>query len=125
MASKLKLLIAATIGGCMATSAIGQPGARKYSAMQYFKNYALSTCIADGFEAQEVVKDAAAAARAYVEFGDFPLQAHTDATLLGRKFLGRNDPSMSEQKLTLMKCIDFFNSKELDELGRKYLRKQH
>jgi hypothetical protein len=43
--------------------------------------------------------------------------------LLGRKFLARTYPNAAEQKMTVMKCIDFFNSKELDELARKNLRK--
>lgn len=36
----------------------GLADTKKYTSLQYFKNYALSTCIADGFQSEEVVKDA-------------------------------------------------------------------
>ncbi len=99
----------------------GLADTKKYTSLQYFKNYALSTCVADGFQSEEVVKDAAAAARGYLELGDLPLEAHTEATLLGRKFLAREYKSISGGKLTLMKCLDFYHSKELDQLSKKYL----
>ena len=110
------LSIVVILSGC----AFGQAPAKKYSPIQYLKNYALCTCIADGFQSNEVIKDAAAGARGYLEFGDLPLEAHTEATLLGRKFLARDYKSMTGQKLILMKCIDFYHSKELNELAAKY-----
>lgn len=91
-----------------------------YSAYEHFKNYALSTCIADGFNATEVRTDAAAAARAYIEFGEYPMEAHTEATLLGRSFLAKEYKSHSGSNLTLMKCIDFYHSDELEKIATKY-----
>ncbi len=82
-------------------------------SLQLFKNYALSTCVSDGYSSQEVVSDAAAAARGYLEFGDLSLEAYTEATLLGRGFLKKGYKSKHGAKLTLMKCIDFKNSDEL------------
>ena len=102
--------------GCTAFAA----QSKKYTPKEYFKNYALSTCIADGFDSKEIVSDAAAAARGYLELGAYPLEAHTEATLLGREFLKKEYKSMSGEKLTLMKCIDFYHSQELEELSRKY-----
>jgi hypothetical protein len=101
-----------------------QKSAKQYSSIQYLKNYALCTCIADGFESKEVIKDAAAGARGYLEFGDLPLDAYTQATLLGRDFLKREYKSMTGQKLVLMKCIDFYNSKELNELAKRFKNKK-
>ncbi|MDQ9557410.1 type VI secretion protein, partial [Serratia marcescens] len=49
----------------------------KYSPAEYLKNYALSVCIAEGYSAKEVKNDAAAAARGYMEFADYSLEAHT------------------------------------------------
>ncbi len=92
----------------------------KASAAEDFMNYALSTCVADGYKAEEVVKDAAASARGYLELGGFPLEAHTEATVLGREFLKRDYQSNSGQPLVLMKCLDFYHSKELASLVRKY-----
>lgn len=95
----------------------------KYSPKEFFKNYALSTCIADGFESKDVVSEAAAAARGYLELGEYPLDAHTEATILGRQFLRKEFKSKSGAKLTLMKCIDFYHSQELEELAKKYQNK--
>lgn len=96
----------------------------EYSPDQYFKNYALSTCVADGYKAPEVIGDAAAAARGYLEQGGYPLEAHTEATLLGRSFLKKSYKSMSGEPLSLMKCIDFYHSEELDALAQKYRSKK-
>ena len=46
-----------------------------YTPEEYLKNYALSVCIAEGYSAKEVKNDAAAAARGYMEFGDYSLEA--------------------------------------------------
>jgi len=85
-----------------------------------FKNYALSTCLANGYKSKEVISDAAAAARGYLEFGDLPLEAHTEATLLGRNFLKKTYKSKSGAKLTLMKCLDFIHSHELEAIYNKF-----
>ncbi|HYE70342.1 MAG TPA: T6SS amidase immunity protein Tai4 family protein [Aquabacterium sp.] len=94
------------------------------SAADQFRNYALSTCLADGYQADEIKKDAAAAARGYLELGGLPLEAHTEATQLGRDFLKREYASSSGQPLVLMKCIDFYQSPELLTIIRKYMRRR-
>lgn len=97
-----------------------QAAPTKHSEAEDFMNYALSTCLADGYKSEEVVKDAAASARGYLELGGFPLEAHTEATALGREFLKRDCQSISGQPLVLMKCLDFYHSKELASLVKKY-----
>lgn len=122
MAAKIALAYIAVLTLTGAVSAETRHG--KSSSTEFFKNYALSTCIADGYKSEEVVKDSAAAARGYLEFGSLPLEAHTEATLLGRKFLEKEYKSQSGEPMTLMKCIDFFRSKELDQLAQKYRDKR-
>ncbi len=95
----------------------------EYSPIQYLKNFALSTCIADGYKSDEVVKDGSAAAGGYLELGSFPFEAYEEAASLGKKFLAKEYRSISGEQLTLMKCIDFFHSKELDQLAKKYGKK--
>ena len=95
----------------------------EYSPSQYLKNFALSACIAQGFQSDEVMKESRAAAGAYLEFGSFPQAATVEAAALGKKFLAKEYLSIHGDKLTLMKCIDMFHSKELDQLARKYRRK--
>jgi hypothetical protein len=87
--------------------------------MLQLKNYALSTCIADGFGG-DIAKDAAAAARGYLELGELPLEAHTEATLLGRQFLAREYTGSQGEPMIVMKCNDFYNSAELRELALRF-----
>ncbi|MBS0352020.1 MAG: hypothetical protein JSR33_12740 [Proteobacteria bacterium] len=58
-----------------------------YTPSEYLKNYALSTCLAYGFNSKEVTEEAATAARAYTEFGDLPLESYTETAVAGKKFL--------------------------------------
>jgi uncharacterized protein YceK len=116
----ISVVFAIILTGCASVSTTN----KKYSPMQYLKNYALCTCIADGFESNEVIRDAAAGARGYLEFGELPLEAYTEATLLGRKFIEKEYKSITGEKLILMKCIDYYNSKELNELAKRYENKQ-
>lgn len=119
-----KLVLTAVLATLMVTSGGQSTPRTKYTAAQYLKNFALSTCLADAFKSDEVIKEAAAAAGGYLELGALPLEAHTEATQLGRKFLEKEYKSISGQKLVVMKCIDFFHSSELDQLARKYAGKK-
>ena len=117
MASQVSAAIALLT---FAVTSAAQTAPPRQSAAENFMNYALSTCLADGYKSEEVVKDAAASARGYLELGDLPLEAHTEATALGREFLKRDYQSISGQPLVLMKCLDFYHSKELASLAKKY-----
>ncbi len=119
----LKMILAFIWVSMLSSCSVSADISRKYSPKEYFKNYALSTCIADGFDSKEVVAEAAAAARGYLEIGEYPLEAHTEATLLGRRYLKKEYKSKSGSKLTLMKCIDFYHSQVLEELAKKYQEK--
>jgi hypothetical protein len=94
-----------------------------YSPVEYLKNFALSVCISDGYTSNDVVKDSLAAAGAYSELGSLPFEAYEAAEALAKQFLAKTYTSISGKQLTLMKCIDFFHSKELDRLARKYYGK--
>ncbi len=95
----------------------------EYSPVQYLKNFALSTCIAQGYKSGEVTKDSSAAAGGYLELGSFPMEAYAEAASLAKKFLAKEYQGKHGEKLTLMKCIDLFNSGELEQLARKYNKK--
>ncbi|WP_144817770.1 T6SS amidase immunity protein Tai4 family protein [Enterobacter sp. DE0047] len=109
--------------GCflLSSQAIGR---MEYSSEEYLKNYALSTCLAQGYQAEEVKKDASAAARGYVEFGDYSLEAHTAVEKLGKTFLAKTYGSQAGVPMTMAKCIDFYHSKELADLVKRYKGKQ-
>jgi hypothetical protein len=105
----------------VATDCYGDVTIRKhYTPIQYLKNYALSSCIADGYQSKEVANDAVIAANGYKELGSLDIDAYNEAAVLGRMFLSKNYMSQSGENLVIMKCIDFFHSKELDHIVRKY-----
>lgn len=91
-----------------------------YSAAENLRNFALSVCISDGYQSEEVVKDSRAAAGGYLELGGFPIEAYEEAASLGKKFLAKDYRGKRGEKLTLMKCIDLIHSKELEQIIRKY-----
>jgi hypothetical protein len=119
MSSKVAAAIAFLVAPLFADAKVANVRV-EYSPIQYLKNFALSTCIADGYKSDEVVKDSSAAAGGYLELGSFPFEAYEEAALLGKKFLAKDYQSISGEQLTLMKCIDFLHSKELDQLAKKY-----
>jgi hypothetical protein len=123
MKSNVGIAIAFLVATLLSDAAAAEPRV-EYSAIQNFKNFALSVCIMNGFKSDEVVQESHAAAGAYFEFGGFPIEAHEEADALSKKFLAKEYLSITgKQKLTLMKCIDFFHSKELRQLVKKYNRK--
>jgi hypothetical protein len=54
--------------------------------------------------------------------GSFGVEAYDEAATLARKFLAKKYIGMHGEKLTVMKCVDLFHSKELDQLSKKYNR---
>jgi hypothetical protein len=122
MSSKVAAAIAFLVAPLLA-DAKGADVRVEYSPVQYLKNFALSTCIADGYKSEEVIKDSTAAAGGYLELGRLPFEAYEEAASLGKKFLAKDYQSISGGQLTLMKCVDFFHSKELDRLAKRYSKK--
>lgn len=62
---------------------------QRYTPVQYLKNYALSSCIADGYQSKEVASDATAAANGYKELGSLDIDAYNEAAVLGRQFFAK------------------------------------
>ncbi|PLK47313.1 T6SS amidase immunity protein Tai4 family protein [Uliginosibacterium sp. TH139] len=117
----LACLCAAASLSCFASA----PERKHYTPAQYLKNYALSACIANGFQSGEVVSDALAAANGYKELGSLDIDAYNDAAALGKAFLTRDYLSHEgSEKLILMKCVDLFHSRELNQLARKYAKRK-
>lgn len=95
-----------------------------YTPEHYLKNYALSACLAEGYQSEEVKKDAGAIAGGYLEFGSYSLSAHTAVRNLAKQYLAKNYPSKSGQPMVLAKCIDLFHSKALEDIVIEYKDKQ-
>ena len=124
MAVKITLSIFCALALVSSTCYSGSTERTHYTPIQYLKNYALSSCIADGYQSKDVVSDATAAANGYKELGSLGIDAYNEASDLGQKFLAKEYMSQGGEKLILMKCIDFYHSKELDRLARKFAAKK-
>jgi hypothetical protein len=109
--------------GLMFADAVSAEARVEYSPIEYLKNFALSVCLADGYTSEEVKKDSLAAAGGYSELGSLPFEAYEQVESLAKQFLAKKYRSFSGEKLTLMKCIDLFHSKELDQLATRYYKK--
>ena len=125
MKSRSKILIALSVLAApqlaaQILEAADAPPRADYSPAQYLNNFALSACIAEGYRAGEVKQDGSAAAGGYLELGSFPMEAYEKAAALGKTFLARDYRGKHGETLTLMKCIDLFHSRELEELAREY-----
>ena len=124
MGSKLHLLaVLAFLAAPSIVDAKDTDVGLQYSPTQHLKNFALSVCISDGYQSQEVKKDALDAAGGYFELGSFPIEAYEEVEALGKKFLAKEYKGIHGEKLTLMKCIDLFHSEELDQIVKKYNKK--
>ncbi len=93
-----------------------------YSASQYLKNYALSVCLGTSFNDKEIKRDMADGAQGYIELGSFPIEIYEEAFQLSKKFVAKKYEGKNGEKLSGMKCIDFFHSKELEQLAKKAAR---
>ncbi len=91
-----------------------------YTPIQHLKNFALSSCLYGGYADAEIKRDALASLRGYKEFGSLSIDAYNAAAKLSDQFLAKNYVGEGGEKLTVMKCIDLFHSKELEQLAQKY-----
>ena len=125
MRTKLKLAVAiALLTAPLMADAKAAETRVPYTPVQYLKNFALSVCIGEGFKSDDdVAKEATAAAGGYLELDRFPIEAHEQADALAKKYLAKEYLGIGGDKLTVMKCIDLFHSRELDRLARKYNKK--
>ena len=124
MRRTLKLAVTMVLlGAPFAGNAAAAQARVRYTPVQYLKNFALSVCLAEGFQSDEVKKEANAAAGGYLELGKFPIEAHEQAAAIAKKYLAMDYPGKSGRQLTVMKCIDLLHSSELDRLARKYNKK--
>ena len=93
----------------------------RYTEEQLLRNYALTACLGDGFAS--VKPEAAYAEHHYLQMMRYPIEAYQAANELGLVYLEKKYSKVRGKKLTIMKCIDLSNSKELDAIIKKYSRK--
>ncbi len=96
---------------------------RTLTPVQNLKSYALTICLARGFpDNKALTTETHAAARAYIDFGKFGIDAYNEAAALAHRFVAQHYESEHGEKLTVLKCLDLFHSKELATLAQKYHR---
>lgn len=119
IAQRILLAAALSIGSGVSAASDVSP---KYAQKALLKNWAMSRCLAEAYSDQSSKDDANASAAAYLESGNQPIEAYEKLGELAVKYAKLNYGSVSGSKLNTMKCIDLFNSKELDALASRLSR---
>lgn len=117
----LAALLMSCAVGVAATPASAESGAT-LSQGQILKNYALTACLGDGLApfSQELKADAADVEGVYLSQISFDMRAYKSVVELGLRFLEKSIPNRDGKKLTIMKCINFYQSAELDQLVKRF-----
>lgn len=112
---------------CMAMTqaACAQAATARYSQKDLLKNWALSRCLASVYADPAVKGDANATASAYLEFGHQPMAAYEALDALAGSYARRKLTGSVPSHFNTMKCIDLYNSRELDALAAKWAEKHH
>ena len=85
---------------------------------ELFRDYALTACL--GAALPQITAQTSAAATGYIQYGEGPTEAYQEATKAARDFLKRDYVSQAGADLSVMKCIDFAQSRELSMLVQKF-----
>lgn len=112
------LSVSANAGATDSTGSSG-PMTATYSQKMLLKNWALSVCLAQVARDAGDKDDANATAGAYLEFGHQPVEAYDQIRDLAQQYAARTYAGSVKGEFNTMKCIDLFNSKELDRLAGK------
>jgi hypothetical protein len=105
-------------------AACAQTATARYSQKDMLKNWALSRCLASVYADPAVKSDANATAAAYLEFGHQPMAAYEALDALVDSYAKRKLSGSVPSHFNTMKCIDLYNSKELDVLAGKWAGKR-
>jgi len=86
---------------------------------EIFKSWVLSRCLSYTFENSNHKQDALNTASAYLEKSTLSVEQLLTSEPLIKNFLSKNYQGSIEGTFNTMKCIDLFNSSELDTLYRE------
>jgi hypothetical protein len=82
------------------------------------KKWALSRCLAKASANSPAGDDAAKTAAAYLEMGTAGIEVYEKLEALASSYLGREYTGSVKSNYNTMKCLDLFDSDELDRLAR-------
>lgn len=117
------LAVASANAGVGDPAGYSEPVTQKYSQKALLKNWAMSVCLAQVAKDAGARADANATAGAYLEFGHQPVEAYDQLRVLVDEYAGRKYAGSVESEYNTMKCIDLFNSKKLDVLVTRLVKK--
>ncbi|HRH77035.1 MAG TPA: T6SS amidase immunity protein Tai4 family protein [Cellvibrionaceae bacterium] len=128
MATQIKmsfwLLLTASLVATLSCAPQGKKaGAQISPEEKAFKNWTLSYCLASALEPGPAKQDALNTAGAYLEQGNQPIEAYEQATQLITSYLAKTYTGIRPGTFNTKKCLDLYESNELDRLGRKYSKK--
>jgi hypothetical protein len=93
-----------------------------YSQKTLLKDWALSRCLGRVAADAKSRDDAYATASAYLEFGKQGAEEYDAITALVEKYVSKPYGGSIKSDFNTMKCIDLFQSKELDQFVNKVTR---
>lgn len=90
-----------------------------------FKDRALAYCIAQAYKDSPAGQDASKTGGIFLDWTYYDLEANSEIDALIAKFLRRDYSTpvegYADARFALLKCIDMYHSRELDELVRKFV----
>ncbi|MGD8592382.1 MAG: T6SS amidase immunity protein Tai4 family protein [Gammaproteobacteria bacterium] len=95
---------------------------KNQSEINLFRYFTLASCIGKAYEsdAKKLSADTNKAANGYMEFGHMDIEAYIEAGELIKTWLSKDYQSKTGGQIDIMKCIDLFDSDDLNRLFRKY-----
>jgi Type VI secretion system (T6SS), amidase immunity protein len=91
----------------------------KYDQKTLLKNWTLSICLAQVAQDPATAHDAGVTASAYFEFSDQGLETFDELKKLVGKYKNLKYSGSVPSEFNTMKCIDFYQSKELDAMVKR------
>lgn len=111
----LGLCVLLASASCATTSQVA--GQKEQAAT--LKHWALCKCLAMAFPDTPAGDDAAKTAAAYLEFGTAPIESYEDLKILAGDYLKRTYSGSVPSSYNTRKCIDLYESSELEQLAGK------
>ncbi|KPJ92111.1 MAG: hypothetical protein AMJ53_10050 [Gammaproteobacteria bacterium SG8_11] len=95
---------------------------KQESEKNFFRYFTLAVCMGMAYESdsKKLASDVGKAASGYLEFGHMDLDAYEDARELIKTWLKKDYQSKTGGQVEIMKCIDLFESEDLDSLYQKH-----
>ncbi len=102
---------------CIACAS-GSAGAQQNTQATLLKKWTLSRCLAKAGGQTPAGDDAAKTAAAYLEMGAAEIEVYEKLDALAGSYLGREYTGSVKSNYNTMKCLDLYDSEELDRLAR-------